>query len=179
MPEMSRKELDRCLCGVAMGDRVCLRELYVSLKQPIYLFSLTLLRRRSDAEDIAQQTFLEIMSCAANYKPNSNPRAWIFTITRNLCMDFLKRNSRDIPTDADYFKTFCGDRFIPDEKVLVYEALDRLNHLEKQIVVLFIFAGFKQTEIARVLDISYIAVRSKYGYAIRKLKTFYQESPGG
>ena len=55
----------------------------------------------------------------------------------------------------------------------MYEALNRLKDIERQIVVLYIYAGFTQKEISKLLDIPYIKIRSMYGYAIRKLKVFY------
>jgi RNA polymerase sigma-70 factor (ECF subfamily) len=169
----SRKMLNAYLLSIAKGNRESLKELYMCLKKPVYLFALSMVRQHETAEDMTQQTFLEVMKCAVNYRPNSNAKAWIFTIARNLCVDYLNKSKRETITDVEIMDSAYGASTSLTDNTVVYEALSKLSYIERQIVTLFIYSGFKQTEIAQILQLPYIKVRSMYGYAIRKLKEFY------
>ena len=71
------------------------------------------------------------------------------------------------PTDANGLEQ-------TENALLVLEAMKTLSETEQMIVSLYLYSGLKQTEIAKVLNIPYLSVRSKYGYAIRKLKRYFE-----
>ncbi len=163
-------DLDRCISKIAHDDPFALEELYREFCDPIYRFALMNVRDHSIAEDITQTTFLRIMAGAATYKLGTNARAWIFSIARNACMDHHKRK---IPVAEDFDPVYAADESsIEDltDSIAVKEVVAKLSSLEKEILSLYIFGGLKQTEIAKILGISYIKVRSKYGYALKKLR---------
>ena len=170
---LSSKKINLLLQRIALGDRVALNELYVAMKMPIFLYVKTIVKKQEASEDITQQVFLEIMGSVYNYKHSTNAKAWIFTIAKNLCFDYIKKERREIATDDKNLEYYISHIEGLDKKTLVYEALNRLKDIERQIVVLYIYAGFTQKEISKLLDIPYIKIRSMYGYAIRKLKVFY------
>lgn len=169
--------LDDRLLRLAAGERRCLEELYACLRQPIYIFCLWLVKNRPAAEDITQQTFVELIRSVHRYRSKGKPQSWIYAIARNLCMDYLRESRRETAA-WDFAASPAGGK---DAKVdfadntIVNEALSRLREEERQIMILYVFAGMKQTEISRVLQIPYGKVRSHYGYAIRKLKAFYEK----
>lgn len=149
---MTNKQLDLCICEIATGNREALRQLYDEFKNPIFLFDLSILKNYQAAEDVEQDTFLNIMQSACKYRPGTNAKAWIFSITRNCCSDYLKTNTKYVPLEADILASFPTER---------------------TIVSLYIFWDFKQTEIAKILKIPYRTVRDKYSYAIKKMKGYF------
>jgi RNA polymerase sigma factor (sigma-70 family) len=98
---MTNKQLDLCICEIATGNREALRQLYDEFKNPIFLFDLSILKNYQAAEDVEQDTFLNIMQSACKYRPGTNAKAWIFSITRNCCSDYLKTNTKYVPLEAD------------------------------------------------------------------------------
>jgi DNA-directed RNA polymerase specialized sigma24 family protein len=58
----------------------------------------------------------------------------------------------------------------------VLAALQILTKQEREIVSLYVYAGFSQVEIAKELQIPYVKVRSQYGYAIKKLRAYYEKN---
>lgn len=174
--KVTNKQLDLCISKIATGNRDALRQLYDEMKKPIFLFALSLVKNYQTAEDVVQETFLNIMQSAKNYKVGTNARAWIFSIARNCCVDSFKKHTKYIPLDTDYLQNMPEkeDRLGKVENTsLVLEALDQLNEDELTIVSLYIFTGLKQTEISKVLNLPYLSVRSKYGYAIKKLRHYF------
>lgn len=176
--KMTGRQLDLCICEIAKGNREALRQLYDEMKNPIYLFALSLVKDYQLAEDVQEETFLAVMQSARNYKGGTNPKAWIFSIARNCCMDSIKANSKCICVDDETLASFSkkeDERKKTENTVIVMEALSSLSEDERMIVSLYMFSGLKQTEIAKVLGMSYLSVRSKYGYAIKKLKRYFKE----
>lgn len=163
-------DLDLCLSKISRRDEFALEELYRAFAKPIYRFSLMTLQDPSLAEDAMQETFIRIMSYSGTYKLGTNARAWIFKIARNTCMDIC---SRTLPvTDDEILLNVSDEHQIDDvtEKVVLKEAIARLTPVEREILSLYIYSGLKQTEIASVMRIPYIKVRSHYKYAIQKLR---------
>ncbi len=175
--EIDDRQLDLCICEIAAGDREALSQLYIEMKDPVFRFALSLVRSRHLAEDIEAETFLNIMQSACGYKPGTNARAWIFAIARNCCMDCMKANAKFSFVDNDSLDlqpTDANGLEQTENALLVLEAMKTLSETEQMIVSLYLYSGLKQTEIAKVLNIPYLSVRSKYGYAIRKLKRYFE-----
>lgn len=74
---MTNKQLDLCICEIATGNREALRQLYDEFKNPIFLFDLSILKNYQAAEDVEQDTFLNIMQSACKYRPGTNAFAQV------------------------------------------------------------------------------------------------------
>lgn len=173
--------LEERILRLAAGERSCMEEMYACLRQPVYIFCLWLVKSREAAEDITQQTFVEVFRSVCRYQARGRPQSWIYAIARNLCMDYLKESRRELAA-SDLVMSPKGEGGAGvdfADNTFVNEALSSLGEQERQIILLYVFAGLKQTEISRVLKIPYIQVRSKYGYAIRKLKMLYDSGKTG
>ena len=76
---------------IEAGEKEAFCTLYQQTSNAVFSYALSLLRNRTDAEDAMQETFLKIRSAAHLYTPMGKPMAWIFTITRNICMMKYRR----------------------------------------------------------------------------------------
>lgn len=174
---MTNKQLDLCINEIAAGNREAFRQLYDELKNPIFLFALSLSHDYQTAEDVEQETFLNIMQCASKYRIGTNAKAWIFGIARNCCADKYKAASRYVPLEPDILSSFPNEEKEfnrVENSIIALEALSILDESEREIVSLYLFCDLKQTEIAKLLKISYSSVRAKYAYAIKKLKRYFK-----
>src|SRR6185295_11829915 len=52
------------------------------------------LRDQTEAEDLAQNVFVQVYKSADRYKATAKFTTWLFTITRNLCLNEIRRRSR-------------------------------------------------------------------------------------
>lgn len=84
---------------VQRGDRDAFTELVAKYQQPIFNFILRTVRDESEAEDLAQNTFVQVWKSAARYRVNARFATWLFTIARNLCLNEIRRRSRH-PADS-------------------------------------------------------------------------------
>lgn len=73
-------------------DTGLLRELYLRFHRDVYLFLYSILRNTAAAEDLMQDVFLNAIVSLPDDHPNF--RAWLFTVARNLAIDF-RYNAED------------------------------------------------------------------------------------
>lgn len=162
----SAGDLNRLIAAVASGDRDALASLYHETSAGVYAYAFSVLKNSQDAEDVLQDCFLRIQSSAASYSPNGKPMAWILTVTRNLCMDLLRRKKSTAVLSYDPGLS-CAD---PDDRIVVEACLQTLSDEERQIVVLHAVSGIRHRDVAQIMGLPLSTVLSKYRRALKKMK---------
>lgn len=166
--KMTDSAIDMCIKNIAANDIESLKELYDELRIPIYKFALSIVRCPEVAEDIAQESFLRIMTNAKTYRSIGKPKAWIFSIVRNLALSELRDKVQSINIDQ-----LSGAEIPYVEPISVDEShliLDILRADEREIVYLHVIVGLKHYDIAKIMEQPYTQIRWKYAYAIKKLR---------
>ena len=124
---------ERLLPLVGQGDPEAFEVLYRSTEKAVYALALSILRNPHDAEDIVQETYLKVRAAAHLYVPQGKPLAWLFTITKNLCRDLLRGQSRTeaAPDGAedDLRFSYVSD---PTDRLVLEAALKALGEEERQ-----------------------------------------------
>src|SRR4051812_40061690 len=77
------------------GDAAALTRLIEEYRPRIYSFALSQLRRREDAEDVTQETFVRMVRMMAGYQGRGRFAAWLYRIAANACRDQQKRCAQD------------------------------------------------------------------------------------
>jgi RNA polymerase sigma-70 factor (ECF subfamily) len=162
---------------VQRGDRAAFTELVTKYQQPIYNFILRTLRDETEAEDIAQTTFVQVWKSAARYRPSARFSTWLFTIARNLCLNEIRRRSRH-PADSMDAPAVTGEEHTvpqiedavtaqPTDALLQGEletklaaALADLPENQRTAILLCQRDELSYEEIAKVLDCSLSATKS-------------------
>jgi RNA polymerase sigma-70 factor (ECF subfamily) len=84
---------------VKQGDSAAFAELVDKYKQPVMNLVYRMLRDLTEAEDLAQNVFVQVYKAADRYQVHSKFSTWLFTITRNFCLNEIRRRSRH-PTES-------------------------------------------------------------------------------
>jgi RNA polymerase sigma-70 factor, ECF subfamily len=84
---------------VKQGDSGAFAELVDKYKQPVMNLVYRMLRDATEAEDLAQNVFVQVYKSAHRYEVSSKFSTWLFTIARNLCLNEIRRRSRH-PADS-------------------------------------------------------------------------------
>src|SRR2546422_8792721 len=84
---------------VKQGDTEAFTALVDKYKQPVMNLVYRMIRDLTEAEDIAQNVFVQVYKSAPRYQVSSKFSTWLFTIARNLCLNEIRRRSRH-PTDS-------------------------------------------------------------------------------
>ena len=175
--ERPEQRLDEGLLGrVGRGDLTALESLYLQTEKAVYALALSILRNPDDAQDVTQEVYLKVRAAAHLYVPQGKPLAWLFTITRNLCRDLQRNQSRDgqspedLENDARF--SYISD---PTDRLVLAAALRTLGDEERQVVLLHAVSGLKHREIAQDLGLPLSTVLSRYNRALKKLKRYLTE----
>src|SRR5436305_817854 len=84
---------------VKQGDMGAFTQLVDKYKQPVMNVVYRMLRDATEAEDLAQNVFVQVHRSAHRYQVAAKFSTWLFTITRNLCLNEIRRRSRH-PADS-------------------------------------------------------------------------------
>lgn len=165
--------LEKCIIKIAKGKIDYMKDLYDQTSTSVYGLALSILKNPDDAKDVLHDCFLKIHRGASGYSSGGKPLAWIFTITKNLCIQKIRENSKmaDIPEDQsleDYLK--AENDMSVEDSMIIKECLTVLNDDERQIVVLHAVSGYKHKDIADFMEMPLPTVLSKYNRALKKLK---------
>lgn len=165
-------ELEALLTRIAQGEKDALASLYERTHSAVYGFAMSLSHCPADAEDVLQETYINVYSAAERYVPKGKPMAWIMTIAKNLAKMRLREVKKDCELPEEDWSGYLADNpsVSSDERILLQKALDILSAEQKQIVMLHAVAGIKHREIAKLLDMPIATVLSKYSRAVNKLR---------
>ncbi len=166
-------ECDEAIYSISKGDRNALSVIYREYGKMIFSVALQIVKQKSDAEDVLQDTMLKILKSAHGYRKGTNPKAWILSITRSCALDRLKKRGNDLPLDAEVRDcSFTEDNV---EFIYINEALNKLSHDEQLIIKLRYYADLDHKGIAKVMGISCAAARKRCQRALEKLRSYFEE----
>ena len=86
---------------VKQGDTEAFAELVDKYKQPVMNMVFRMLRDSTEAEDLAQNVFVQVYKSADRYRAAAKFSTWLFTIVRNLCLNEIRRRSRHPTSSMD------------------------------------------------------------------------------
>src|SRR5580698_1698809 len=162
---------------VKRGDRTAFATLVEKYKQPVMNFIFRTLRDETEAEDLAQNVFLQVYKSRDRYQRTAKFSTWLFTIARKLCLNEIRRRSRH-PADSieeshaeneDQPQRQYEDRKItlPTESLLhgeliakIQEARAALPENQRTAILLCQRDELSYEEIAEILDCSLSATKS-------------------
>ncbi len=162
---------------VSRGDRVAFGSLVEKYKQPVMNYIYRTLRDETEAEDLAQNVFLQVYKSRDRYQRTAKFSTWLFTIARNLCLNEIRRRSRH-PADSSKnlirkMKTQPQRQYedkkvsLPTENMLhselaakIAEAVADLPENQRTAILLCRQDELSYEEIAEILDCSLSATKS-------------------
>lgn len=157
---------------IANGEKEAFCELYELCGKTVFTYALSILRNVSNAEDAASEAFLKIRTASGAYKPCGKPMAWIFTITKNICVNMFRTESKKAKSHLEDLDNLSALDKISDieDRIVLKSALTILSDMECRIILLHAVSGEKHREIAENLGLPLSTVLSKYNRGIKKLR---------
>jgi RNA polymerase sigma-70 factor (ECF subfamily) len=152
----------------------------------LHAYAWTLTRHAAEAEDLVQETYLRALVRADRLAPDSNLKAWLFTVLRNLWLNQLRRLRRGPQLSAwdDELAEQVAGGINDDPQVLslreeqrraVRRALDRLPGEFREVVVLRDLEDFSYREIADITGCPLGTVMSRLARGRQRLKSLLSE----
>jgi RNA polymerase sigma-70 factor (ECF subfamily) len=170
--------------AVRRRDQQALGELFELYFDRMYGLAYRLLGDAPAAEDVMQEVFLKVHRAADQLDPTRDPGPWLTTVTHNACREHwrrgsrkLEREGRSLDDDTQLSERVAGDAPGPENGVLqgeqerlLAEALRKLSHKLREVVLLHDYQGMSHEEIAELTGTRSSAVRKRYSRALGQLR---------
>jgi RNA polymerase sigma-70 factor (ECF subfamily) len=171
------------------GDRSAFAQLVRRHQTGLYNFALRQLRIQSVAEDIVQEAFVRVVQNATDFKHEARFSTWVYTITRNLCIDQLRKNALrkhasldepkkseegDGPTlgeqTADSRASVERSATGTQIKERILAAVEKLPEDQREVFLLRELSNLPFKEIAEITGVPENTVKSRMRYALERLQ---------
>ena len=156
--KMNQKEIDYLILQIPQMDNA-FDELYESGK--VKYFGV------SNSRDILQEVYVKLYLAAKNYQSQKKPLAWIYTIARNECYLYLRRQNL---TQEYQDHLYCPPETDMHTKMILEQLFESLNDQEREVIIMHALWGLKHHEIAGLLDIPLATSLSSYHRGMKKMK---------
>jgi RNA polymerase sigma-70 factor (ECF subfamily) len=166
---------------IAQGDKHAFAQLLSAYLPSLLAFIKRYIKESTQAEDIAQETFLRVWQRAADWQAREHsPRSWIFRIAFNLCIDVIRKQR---PTTDNLDELI--DPQSPEVAVIAQNqhqhlrtAMARLPERQRTALYLCAFQGLSNKEAAAIMKLGVDALESLLARARRSLRDYFSALEG-
>ena len=168
----------RLVQSLREGSEWAYEELLSRFQQPVYALALRLLSDPSEAADVVQEVFLKVFRNIGSFRGQSSLKTWVYRITVNEAHNarrwFFRHRRRETDLDVGQEETRDWKETIPDgsrspfdealdreQHVMIEAALQRINPVFREAVVLRDIADMSYEEIVGVLGVTLGTVKSR------------------
>ncbi len=160
---------------IAAKDRVAVEVLYGRFNVRLYRFILRLVRNEAIAEELTNETFMEIWLVARKFEGRSSVSTWIFAIARNKAISLLRKRSEDA-LDDDQAMAIEDDADTPevaaqkgDKAALIRACLNQLSNEHREVVDLVYYHENSIKEVSEIVGIPENTVKTRMFHARKRL----------
>ena len=169
---------------IARRDETALKALYDLASSKLYGLSLRVVGKHEWAEDVLQETFLQIWRSAGDYRASlSPPMAWLGLIVRSRSLDALRRRTAERAHLTDEIDdvmadTMAGDSPNPMDVSLasqqawaLHQCLGQLENRQREVVSLAYLRDLSHSELAEQLKLPLGTVKTWIRRGLEQLRT--------
>lgn len=169
---------DRDYTAFLEGDQSSFEKLVLQYKDPMIYFIERFGPGFADAEDLAQDVFVEVFLHQERYQVGRGFKTYLFTIAHHKAVDWVRKHKREVlteeyPEEADSF-TLEQHVLAQEQKEQLVSAIHRLKPEEQRLVVLAEIEELSYQEIARVMGYTMPQTKVKLHRMRRKLREILQ-----
>lgn len=179
-PALDEKEIiDGCLRGSSVSSRAMV-DAYGNLVMAV---ALNVVGNRQDAEDVCQETFLQVFRHLARYDPSRSFKTWLLTIVYRRSLDMIRKKRRfsEFSARARFEPAVAergGNPHPADPEPLPSALLTKLSPRERTALCLWANEGCTARDISVVLACSASTARVYLFNARRKIKALLENDHG-
>lgn len=147
------------------------RKTVVSLESPLLSYAFKIILRNEPSEEIVQESFLKLWSQEYPLFENHYPKAWLYKVTRNLAIDYLRKEKR-LELDDNLEEVLarpCVSESLFDVSVIMQE-ISKLPKIQQEMLVLRFGEELSYKEISEVVGLTSSNVGVKIHEAINAIR---------
>ena len=178
---------DAIIKSVLAGDVNAFETLVTKYEKTVYNLALRMTGNAEDAADMTQEAFLKAYRSLKNFRGESKFSVWLYRITSNVCLDFLRSKSRRAETSLTVENDEGEEEELavpdlsanPEDKLLssltreaIGRGLETLSPEQREILLLREINGLSYDEISKTLGIELSTVKTRIFRARKRLAAF-------
>lgn len=159
------------------GDRLAQNQLYKLYAKAMYNICFRMLGDEMEAEDILQNSFIDVFTKVKSFKFQSAIGAWIKRIVINNCINQLKRKKVTFELNEEHNDYAEEVRETPDRHLSVANikaAMKNLSDGYRTVFSLYLLEGYDHKEIANILGVSEATSKSQFSRAKAKMRVLLE-----
>lgn len=110
------------------------------------------------AEDLMEETFFKLATKKPRFSGKSSFKTWLYTIARNVALDYLRKNSKISDTPLEDFSNYVAEEtdveteyLIKEQKIFLHRVMRELKPEYFQVLYLVYFEDFTNKEISKIM----------------------------
>ena len=170
------------------GDQAAFRKLFVAHREQVLRLIHRLLGPSSDVEDVLQEVFLHVHRSLGSFRGDARFSTWLYRLTTNVVrMHLRKGKSRPKLVPAGDREEVMLEKPSTETPAVVaerservkalYRLLDQLSDKKREAIVLHDMQGMAAAEIAELLEVPVLTVRTRLFYARKELYAALEREP--
>ena len=160
--------------GIRAGDPAAQEALYRAFESPVYNLARRICKTAEDAEDVLQETFLEVFRSIGQFRGDGSLWGWVRTIASSKALMRLRRNKyRDTDELVDDVAPMRREDVAL--RMDLEAALERLSETSRAVVWLHDVEGYTHDEIAAMMDRTVSFSKSQLARAHARLRRWLGE----
>ena len=141
---------------------------YNLTKNQVFYAIVSIIKDKSLAEDLMQDTYMKFLEKIDQYKLGSNVSAYLSSIGRNLAINLYNKRKKEVRSE-EIFETIPAEE-VQEEQEDIFKILDLLETKEREIVTLHVINDLTFREISEIVEKPLGTVLWMYNKAIKKLR---------
>ncbi len=170
---------------IKAGDKSAYRLLLENQHKRVIHICLSFVQQSEDAEDIAQEVFIEVFRSIESYRADASLSTWLYRLAVNKSLDFIRQKKRkkrgyglqtsfddkDINVENQMTQLSISDALEEKDRVkILHSAMALLPERQRVALTLSKLDELSQKEVAKILEVSEGSVESLLVRARKKLK---------
>ncbi len=188
MEQIEEKNIIKSVLGGNSND---FEKLVIAHQRTVYNLAYRMVGNEEDAEDLTQEAFVKAYKSLASFRFDSKFSVWLYRLTTNICLDFLRsrRNKKTISLnyfvndeDEEVATEIADERFSPENelekkelKQAIQRGISRLPDEMREILLLRELGDMSYDEISSELGVEVGTVKSRIFRARKKLCNILSE----
>ncbi len=139
------------------GDNDALIDIMRDYKDGLILYINSFVRNICIAEELAEETFVKIVVKKPRFSGKSTFKTWLYSVGRYTTVDFIRKSSKKNHISIDELYDYSDEKNIErdyikeEQKIMLHQALGKLNSDYSQVLYLTFFENFSNDETAKIM----------------------------
>lgn len=165
---MSQNDDQRYIDKTINGDTIAFGVLVNRYKHMVYTLAMKIVRNKEEAEEVSQDVFIKVYQVLNTFKGGSKFSTWVYRITYNKSLDYLKKRGRGLQTSSlddsvEYLlkvtESVLDDLEADERKNTIKDAMKELASDDGVVLTLYYFEELSLKEISKVMDLAIDTVK--------------------